>query len=268
MLRKPHLVLVIAVALVVLVLLALPEHTRSRVRMAVASLFLPLFGLASTVQNTADRAASAIVPRSALLARIRELEEQNRLFQLEAAEARAAAQEADRLRAMVGYAPRSPWKLKPARVIGRDPANWWRGVHLDVGLRDGVVTNLAVLTPEGLVGKVAEVGPRTARVVLVGDPNCPVAAALADSGSTGIVRGVSGGDIEGAIVDLSFLPRSAVVKPGMRVVTSGQGGVFPPGILVGEVIDSRAVGEGVYLDARVRLSVNLGSLDHVWIRLP
>lgn len=268
MLRKPHLVLLIAVASVVLVLLALPEHTRSRVRMAVASLFLPLFGLASTAQNAADRGTAQIVPRGALLARIRELEEQNRLLQLDAAESRAAARDSDRFRAMAGYAPRSPWKLKPARVIGRDPANWWRGVHLDVGARDGVATNFPVLTPEGLVGKVAEVGSRTCRVVLVGDPNCPVAAALADSGSTGIVRGVSGGDIEGAIVDLSFLPRSAVVRPGMRVVTSGQGGVFPSGIQVGEVIDSRAVGEGVYLDARVRLSVNLGALDHVWIKLP
>ncbi|MCC6232093.1 MAG: rod shape-determining protein MreC [Verrucomicrobiales bacterium] len=268
MLRKPHLVLLIAVALVVLVLLALPEQTRSRVRMAIASLFLPLFGLASTAQNAVDRAAASAVPRGTLVARIRELEEQNRRFQLEAVEARAAARETDRLRAMAGYAPRSPWKLKPARVIGRDPANWWRGVHVDLGAREGMMTNLPVLTPEGLVGKVAEVGPWTSRVVLVGDPNCPVAAALADSGSTGIVRGVSGGDIEGAIVDLSFLPRSAVVRPGMRVVTSGQGGVFPSGIQVGEVIDSRAVGEGVYLDARVRLSVNLGALDHVWIKVP
>jgi rod shape-determining protein MreC len=105
-------------------------------------------------------------------------------------------------------------------------------------------------------------------VVLVGDPNCPVAAALAETGETGIIRGASGGDVHGTLVDLSYLSRSALVRAGQRVVTSGQGGVFPAGIPVGEVIDARTIEAGIYVEARVRLSANLAALDRVWVRLP
>lgn len=214
--------------------------------------------------------------RGSLLARIQELERENESLRLALTENRAAAIDADRLRQMLAYPARGAWKLVPARVIGRDPANWWQSVHLNVGRKQGVVTNLAVFTPEGLVGRVVESGPFLSRVVLVGDPNCPVAAALLNpddprkSGDVGmgIIRGATGGDIQGALVDLAFLSRNAVVRPGQRVVTSGQGGVFPPGLPIGEIVDSRWLDSEVYREARVRLSVNLGALDHVWVKLP
>ncbi len=276
MLRKPYLVLLTVVALGVLVLLALPERSRSRVRIAFGSLFLPLFGLAGSVQAATERAGASTASRASLLARIQSLERENESLRLSLTESRAAVLDADRLRQMLAYPTRGTWRLVPARVIGRDPANWWQSVHLNVGQRLGVVTNLAVFTPEGLVGRVVESGPFTSRVVLVGDPNCPVAAALLhpeDPRKTGdvgmgIIRGASGGDIQGAMVDLSYLSRNAVVKPGQRVVTSGQGGVFPPGLPIGEVVDSRWADAEVFREARVRLAVNLGALDHVWVKLP
>jgi rod shape-determining protein MreC len=268
MLRKPHAILLAIVALGVLVLLALPESARSRLRLAFGRLFLPLFGLVGSAQGTVDRAAVSLTPRTVLAARLTALEKDNLALRAAVVEAQALARENDRLRQLVGQPQRQAWRLKTARVIGRDPANWWQSVHLDVGVRHGVTTNLAVFTTQGLVGRVAEAGAWTCRVVLVGDPNCPVAAALADSGETGIIRGASGGDIEAALVDLSYLSRNAVAKPGQRVLTSGQGGVFPAGITVGEVVDARMVGAGVYLEARVRLSANLGSLDYVWVKLP
>ena len=266
--RKTHVILLAIVALGVLVLLALPERARSRLRLAPGGLFLPLFGLAGTAQGAAERTSTSLTPRAALAARIAALEQDNRALRATAVESQALARENERLRQLLAQPPRQAWRLKTARVIGRDPANWWQSVHLDVGVRHGVTTNLAVFTPQGLVGRVAEAGAWTCRVVLVGDPNCPVAAALADSGETGIIRGASGGDISAALVDLSYLSRNAVAKPGQRVLTSGQGGVFPAGIQVGEVVDSRMVGAGVYLEVRVRLSVNLGALDYVWVKLP
>lgn len=267
MLRKPHAILLTAAALALCLVLVLPEPAKAKVRVAVGSLFLPLFGLAGTGASLARNLPSP-TPKATLLQRLEGLERTNQTLRLAITEYQVAAHEADRLRQMLGYPGRTAWKLQPARVIGRDPANWWQSVHLDVGSRQGVTTNLAVLTPDGLVGRVAEVSSWTCRVLLVGDPNCPVSAALAESGDTGIVKGASGGDIQGALVDLSFLPRSAAVKPGQRVVTSGQGGVFPRGIPVGDVVDARPAGVGVYVEARVRLSVNLGALDLVWVKLP
>jgi len=268
MLRKPHFVLPLVVTLVVLVLLALPAPARSKVRLAFSSLFLPLFGLAGTAQAVAERAATTVTPRSTLATRIRELEEETRNLKALTMESEAAVRENDRLRQMVGYPARNRWKLRPARVIGRDPASWWQAVHLDVGSSDGVTTNLAVLAPEGLVGRVVEVGSGTCRVVLVGDPNCPVSAALADTRETGVVRGAVAGEYRGAVVELSYLSRDAVVRPGQKVITSGQGGIYPAGIVVGDVVDSRLVEAGIYLEARVRLAVNLAAVDHVWVKLP
>ena len=268
MLRKPHFLVLVLVSLVVLVLLALPASTRSKVRLAFGSLFLPLFGLAGTAQAVSERATAAVTPRSTLAARIRDLEEETRQLRAQVTESQVALRENERLRQMLGYPERSRWKLKPARVIGRDPANWWQAVHLDVGRADGVTTNLAVLAPEGLVGRVAEVGARTCRVVLVGDPNCPVSVALTDTRETGVVRGAASGEFRGAVVDLSFLSRDAVVRPGQRVMTSGQGGIYPAGITVGDVIDARMVEAGIYVEARVRLAANLGAVDHVWVKLP
>lgn len=267
MLRKPHAILLTVAALALIVVLVLPEPSRARVRLAVGSLFLPLFGVAGTGASLARHLPSP-TPRATLQARVDALEQTNRLLRLAVAELQAATRETDRLRQMLGFPGRTSWRLLPARVIGRDPGNWWQSVHLDIGYRQGVTTNLAVLTPEGLVGKVAEVGPWTCRVLLIGDPNCPVSASLAETGETGIVRGATGGDIQGSLVDLSYLPRSAALKPGQRVVTSGQGGVFPPGIGVGDVVDARPVGVGVYVEARVRLAVNLSALDLVWVKLP
>lgn len=268
MLRKPHAILLTAAALALLLFLLLPEHSRARLRVAVGSAFLPLFSLAGSGQQAASRAASALVPRGALQDRIAALEHENQSLRLSVAELQAAVRETDRLRQMLGYPARSAWRLHPARVIGRDPANWWQSIRIDVGSRQGITTNLAVLAPEGLVGRVAEVGPWHSRVVLVGDPNCPVAAALEATSETGIIRGASGGEIQGALVDLTYLPRSAVLKPGQRVVTSGQGGVFPLGIPIGDLVDARPAGSGVYVEARVRLAVNLGALNHVWVKLP
>ncbi len=266
--RKPHLILLVTVGLAVLVILALPAHTRSRVRVALSTLFLPLFGLAGSAHAAAERAVAVTASRGSLLARIDALEKENNALRLAHAEAQAALRENDRLRQMLGYAQRVHWNLRAARVIGRDPANWWRSVHIDVGTRQGVAPNLAVITPDGLVGRITECGPWTSRVVLVGDPNCPVAASLVDGGETGIIRGASAGDFDGTLVDLSYLSRNAAVKPGQKVMTSGQGGVFPRGIMVGDVVDARMVGDGIYLEARMHLAANMGALDLVWVKLP
>ena len=268
MLRKTHLVLFVVAACAVLVLLALPERTRSRLRVGWSSLFLPLFGLAGSASAAADRAGAVVASRTSLQTRVKSLELENERLHLALMEARAGVEENERLRRMLGYSPRSGWRLKAVRVIGRDPALWWQSVYIDAGYLDGVTTNLAVLVPEGLVGRVVETGARHARIVLVGDPNCPVAAALSPLGETGIIRGSADDGAPGTLVELSYLSRNAVVRPGQGVVTSGQGGVFPAGIPVGEVVDARAVEAGTYVEARVRLRADLGALHEVWVKLP
>ena len=69
-------------------------------------------------------------------------------------------------------------------------------------------------------------------------------------------------------MDLSYLSRSSPLRAGQRVVTSGQGGVFPKGILVGHIVDFRTIGYGLYNEARVRVAVKMNALEEVFVKLP
>jgi len=130
-----------------------------------------------------------------------------------------------------------------------------------------VRVNLPVLTPEGLVGRVAGVSFDHAQVLLVGDPNCRVAALVENENRDNGVVGPAG-PLENDLAVLSYLPRGAALKPGQAVLTSGLGGVFPKGLLLGKIVDAQAVEYGLYLEARVKLAANLNALEEVWVLLP
>jgi len=267
MFKKKHYLALGAVVLVVLLLFSLPPRATSRLKLAAGSLFLPLFGLLNTAQQLPADAADAVLPRRALLKEVGELRQENQQLRIQMMQAAAIARENDRLRALLGWPRQVPWKLKLANVVMREPANWWRTVQIDLGSRDGLGENMPVLTPEGLVGRVASVGFTRSQVVLVGDPNCRVSALVENPAhDIGIIT--ASGPLDSSLVDLTYLSGNADLKPGENVVTSGEGGIFPRGILIGQVVDSRPVEFGLYTEARVKLAANLGGLEQVWVLFP
>ena len=267
MLKKKHYLALGVVVLVVLLIFSLPQRATSRLKLTVSSFFLPLFGLLNTTQQLPVAAADAALPRSALLKEVGELQNTNQQLRIQMMQAAATAQENDRLRAQVGWQQQAPWKIKLASVVMRDPANWWRTVQIDLGSRDGVRENLPVLTTDGLVGRVFAVGLTRSQVVLLGDPYCHVSA-LVDNPAHDMGVISPGGPLDSSIVELTYLSGNAVLKSGQNVVTSGQGGIYPRGIPIGQVVDSQTVEFGLYTEARVKLSVNLGALDQVWVLFP
>lgn len=255
------------VALLALVVLNLPSRTAARLKLAVGSFFLPLFGLATAAQQTAARAADAVMPRGELERLNESLRREKEQLRTQALQIAEIARENDRLRQLVGWQRRSPWKLKLAHVILRDPANWWRTVQIDLGTRDGVRENLAVLTPDGLVGRIQSAGLTRSQVVLVGDPDCKVAARVENDSRDAGILGTSG-PFDTSLVELKYLSPSANLKPGQRVITSGDGGIFTNGIPIGRIVDSRVAEFGLRTEARVKLGANLAGLEEVWVMLP
>ena len=241
-------------------------------KLAIGSLFLPLFGLAGSVQQTTERAGNAIVPRKDLLRQNDQISRQNAELRVQLQRQQELERENERLRAMLGFQKNAPWKLKAARVIARDPANWWRNVQIDRGKLDGLRADLPVITAEGLVGRVSEVSDTRARVALLGDPNCRVSVTVYDPqtrqpADTGwIATGI--GILDESMVELNLFSRSSVVKPGFPVITSGLGGIFPVGIAIGQVVDTRPVEFGLYRVARVKLAARLNLLEEVWVMMP
>lgn len=269
MLKRPQYVAVGMVVLLALLILNLPGRATARLKIAIGSLFLPLFGLASGAQQATGKAGDALLSRGALARQNESLRRENEQLRLQAMQAEEMARENDRLRRLFQWEQQSRWKsrLRLAHVILRDPANWWRTVQIDLGRRDGVRTNLTVLSTEGLVGRVQSVSLTTAQVVLVGDPNCRVAAVVENQTRDAGVIG-NAGPVETSLVQLSYLSRHAALMPGQNVVTSGLGGIFPAGIPIGKIVDSRPVEYGLYTEARVKLAVNPGAVEEVWVLLP
>jgi rod shape-determining protein MreC len=248
-------------------ILSLPPSAASHLKLAIGSLFLPLFGLSSAGQQLPADLTDSVLPRRELLHEIDTLRKENELLKAQQLQAEATERENEQLRNFLGWAKQQPWKLKLANVVTRDPANWWRTIEIDVGTRDGVTANLPVLTADGLIGRISSAGITRSQVVLVGDPNCKVSALVEDAAQdTGILT--ASGPLDSSLEDLTYLSSSANLKSGQQVVSSGIGGVFPKGIPLGQIVDLRQVEYGLYTEARVKLNANLGALEQVYVLMP
>lgn len=253
-------------------MLKLPARTATQFKLAIGGLFLPLFGLAGSTQQLVEKTGQTLLPRKDLLQQNENLRQENAEMKVRLQRETELERENERLRALLGFQKMAPLNKRPAHIIARDPANWWRNVQIDLGRRDGIVVDSPVLTAEGLVGRVSEVSETRSRVVLIGDANCRVSSMVYDpltrqAVDNGVITAGSS-VLDESMVELGFLSRAGQIKPGQLVVTSGLGGIFPKGILVGQVIDTRPVEFGLYTVARVKLAVKVNQLEEVWVLMP
>lgn len=247
--------------------LNLPERQGTRLKLAWGSVFVPLFGLAGSLETASGQARQSLLPERRLTQQLQSLQQTNQTLRFLLAQAESVQEENRRLRREVLWRNQTPWRLRLARVIGHDPANWWRSLWIDLGSRESVEVDMPVLAPEGLVGRIAEVGYTRARVVLVGDPNCRFSALVTPTRDKGVIM-PDESSFDRQIVRFTYVPSTATLQPGTAVSTSGDGGVFPKGIPVGHLVDVTTNQHGLYLEARVRLSANLNRLEEVWVMFP
>ncbi len=133
-----------------------------------------------------------------------------------------------------------------ARVIDREFGNWFSEFTLNKGSNDGVKTNMAVMTPTGMVGNVVEVFETTCKVITIIDSNFKIGGLIVSSRDQGVVQGTLGIDGK-ALCRMYYLPAASVPRPGDTVVTSGVGLPFPKGLPLGKVRESkRSLDENKY----------------------
>lgn len=136
-------------------------------------------------------------------------------------------------------------------VVMADSASPFRqSVLLNVGARDGIRDGWATMDGIGLVGRISGVGNRTARVILLTDSNSRIPVTVQPSGQKGLLSGDNT-----PVPPIEFLEKPDLVRPGDQVVTSGDGGVFPAGLLVGSVV------QGNDRRLRVRLAADYERLE-------
>jgi rod shape-determining protein MreC len=201
---------------------------------------------------------------------LEELEKDNASLKVENRSLKATNQalrdvehEVNRLRQALAYRERSLFRLVPAEILARDSSTWWRTITINRGKTDHIEPDQPVVTDEGLVGKTATVGDNVTIVLLISDENCKVACTVEGTREQGIVSGERATGSITPMLDLNFLSKQANLNPGAKVYTSGVGGVFPSGLLVG-TIQSFKVRE---LDgqARVTPAVDLSHLEDVFV---
>ena len=172
-----------------------------------------------------------------------------------------------RLRRALGYVAKEPGTWLAAGVLSRGggAAGTAGGfLRVDKGSLDGVREGAVVAVPEGLVGRVTEVTPHTAGVTLVTEASVKVACAV-ETGTGAVASGILVGGGEDRLV-LKHLKGAEGVPPRARVLTSGLGGVFPPGLEVGTLLDVRKDANGLACVGEVLPPVVYSTLEDVFIR--
>ncbi len=156
-------------------------------------------------------------------------------------------------------------KLKSlaALVIGRDSTQWSKMIFIDKGTDDGIRGNVAVVTDAGIVGHTIHSTATTSKVLLITDSRSAVDSLFQDTR----VPGVSTGTGEG-LCKVKFVPIDAELRVGDRVISSGLGGVFPRGWVVGTVVRTVKRKQGLFQDVVVAPGVDLSRLENVLVLLP
>ena len=170
------------------------------------------------------------------------------------------ADESQRLRSLLDFKNQLSYQTVAAEVIASSPGENSNAIYIDKGTDSGLTADLAVITPEGVVGKILAIFPHSAQVLLITDPSSGVGVTLAHSRAQGILKGGSNN-----FCDVHYVMNEEVVSRGEAVVTSGLDQVYPKGLPVGTVV---SVGDGnIYKTINVKPSVDLNRLEMVLVVL-
>lgn len=187
---------------------------------------------------------------------------QGELARLRSDQVKIAELEAEnrRLHALLGLKSVLGLKAIGALVIGGDATGLGRTVIIDQGSGNGVRNGMAVLSTNGVVGKVIAVGSQAARVMLINDYNSALEAIDERSRVRGLVTGTLTGKLR-----LRYVGRSADVRVGDTLITSGQDGIYPGKLLVGTVAGLVREGPGLFLEVDVKPTAHLDRIEEVLV---
>jgi len=189
------------------------------------------------------------------------LKKQVEQLQSESAQLQEVQRENAALRSQLKFSQKQSFTLEPTFVIGYDPTSFTEYLTLDKGSESKIAVNNPVITDSGiLIGRVAEVGWKTSKVLLVTDSTSSVSTTIQDSRATGLVHGDHG---LGLVMEL--IPQDEVVKSGDRVVTSGLGGTFPKGLALGEVESVSQSANELFQTARIKPYTSLHDVEIAFV---
>jgi rod shape-determining protein MreC len=194
-------------------------------------------------------------------------QEKNLLLQkeievLRAENARLKEQEIEneQLKKLLKSAEQTNFDVKLAYVIGRSPISWRAIAIIDIGANDGIQIGMPVISSAGLVGKVVGVSNKTAEVQLITDQYSSISARDQSTRAVGLIEG----NINGTI-NFNLIAKDQQIAKGDIIVTSGFGGVFPKGILIGNVEDVQDKPYLFYKQVLIKPFINFNNIEEVLV---
>lgn len=201
----------------------------------------------------------------------RELQEENRKLRQEIEKLIESSsfleeyrQENIRLRELVRFQEElaGEYVMLPARVIARNPSNWYRTLTINRGRVHGVQQDMAVITPRGIVGRVVAAAERSSEVLLVLDPEGAVGGMVQNTRYPGIVEGSAA---EKGYLQMIHLPYDSPVRENQTVITSGLGRIFPKGLRIGFITEIFVEPNGLMKKALIQPFVDFDRLEEVLV---
>ena len=190
----------------------------------------------------------------------RELRRQNDRLKVRCMALEEVKSENRRLRGMLQFKEAHPeLSLIPAALLSQDITLIFKTAIIDKGSTGGFHVEMPVISPDGVVGKVVSVSPRTSQVLLITDPNSAIPAVVASTRVKGIVKGRGGN-----LLSLEYVRRTENIKAGDSVVTSGLLGAFPEGLTIGSVQEVRRDVNRIFADIVVKPCVEMDKLEGVF----
>ncbi len=184
------------------------------------------------------------------------LKQEIKVLEQKVVELQETAQENERLRGLLSF-KKENYSTIPAQVIGESSNNWRKVIIINKGEDDGLVEDMVVVTKEGLVGRVTGVGLGSSRVMLIIDFNSKVAAFVQRTREQGVVEGIT------CSCEMRYIDKYSNIRKGDMIISSGKGGIYPKGLIIGKVDALNEDVNKLQLKAAVSPAVDFCRLEEV-----
>jgi Cell shape-determining protein len=263
---RPFLTLGIAL----LAWLILPTVFKRFARLSFYEFQAPLDIAASYARDLQGFWAKRTRSNAELVAAARDLQRLNASYELRLQEDARLREEIVRLENLLRLPSFAEFRSEPARVVRRDFTAWWQRLVIRKGSNHGIRPGSPVIYVGGLVGRVSEVHATTSVVELISSPGMRLAAVFDGDERPVSFQGGINPPMQPAEATIEFVPLDVFATPSAprRLVTSGIGGVYPPGLPVGEVFQLEPSTDGLFKSGRARIDPRLGRITEVAVLVP
>jgi len=222
----------------------------------------PVTTVTSSVNNffqTFVNLRSAQTENDQLKQRVQELE-------VEVQQKQELTKENENLKTLLDLKNEGKYKVLPAQVIGRDPSLWFDSAIINRGSLDGVKLNMPIVNNGGLIGRVIAVSPITAQINLITKDRSALGGVIGELGTSNAL-GVVNANGKREVLEMGYIPGTIEVQPGEMVYTSGQDGIYPAGLKIGEVVEVKPGSATVTQQIFIKPSARLYAMEEVAVLL-